>query len=262
MYEQLASASLYFSLVAYSTAATLFFVDLAHGQPAPGHDWASRVLSAGALAHLAQLCLTSLVTRTFPVESLPFSLSLSALVTVASYILMRRRYRVDAMGVAVVPIVLAFLVGSQFVDDGPMGEHLPQGLLAVHIASNLLGLGLFLLAGAAGAFYIMQERRLKARQMPSRLPALDSLDTAEHRLLLIGFPLQTVGAITGAALGMGGALWIQLVLAYGTWVLIAGVLVLRAALGWRGRRTAYGTVAGTACVMLVLFIYILRGGAA
>ena len=263
MYEQLASAALYFSLVAYSTSATLFFVDLAHGQsPTQGNRWASRVLAVGAGAHAVQLTLSSLITRTCPVESLPFSLSLSALVTVASYLLIRRRYRVDAMGVAVVPIVLSFLVGAQFVGDGPITPDLPRGLLALHITSNLLGLGLFLLAGAAGAFYILQERRLKAKQMPSRLPALDSLDAAEHRLLLVGFPLQTIGAITGAALGASGALWIQLILAYGTWALIAAVLVLRAWLGWHGRRTAYGTVAGTACVMLVLMIYILRGVAA
>ncbi|MEY4545920.1 MAG: hypothetical protein RL685_2115, partial [Pseudomonadota bacterium] len=51
---------------------------------------------------------------------------------------------------------------------------------------------------------------------------------------------------------------LQVILAYGTWVLIAVVLLLRAVLGWHGRRTAYGTVAGAACVMLVLFLYIVR----
>jgi ABC-type uncharacterized transport system permease subunit len=99
--------------------------------------------------------------------------------------------------------------------------------------------------------------------MPSRLPALDALDSTEHRLLLAGFPLQTLGAISGAAfladLHMGTAQLLQVILAYGTWVLIAAVLLVRSLLGWHGRRTAYGTVAGAACVMLVLFLYILRG---
>jgi ABC-type uncharacterized transport system permease subunit len=264
MYEPLASAALYFSLVAYSTAATLYFVDLAHGDYSTrGNLWASRVLAVGAAAHATQLGISSVLTRTCPVESLPFSLSFAALVTVGSYLVIRRRYRVDTLGVAVVPIVMTLWVGSQFVAEGPrVADNVNHGLLTIHIASNLLGLGLFLLAGAAGAFYILQERRLKAKQMPSRLPALDALDTAEYRLLLAGFPLQTVGAITGAALGMSDTLLIQLILAYGTWALIATVLILRVALGWHGRRTAYGTVAGTACVMLVLFIYILRGAGA
>lgn len=264
MNEQLASAALYFSLVAYSTAATLFFVELARREYTPeGNRYASRVLAVGALMHAIHICISSFVTKTCPVESLPFALSLSALVTAVCYIVIRQRWRVDAMGVAVVPIVLSFLVGSQFVGAGPESPELPRGLLAVHIASNLLGLGIFLLAGAAGGFYIFQERRLKAHRMPSRLPSLDALDKVEHRLLLVGFPLQTFGAISGAAfladLNMSLAQLVQVVLAYGTWALVGAVLLLRSILGWHGRRTAYGTVAGAACVMLVLFLYILRG---
>jgi ABC-type uncharacterized transport system permease subunit len=264
MNEQLASAALYLSLVAYSTAATLFFVDLARRESTPeGNLWASRMLVVGAIMHAIQIGIVSFATQSCPVESLPFGLSLSSLITVLSYILIRRRWRVDAMGVAVVPIALALLVGAQFVGADPNSDNLPRGLLAVHIASNLLGLGLFLLAGAAGAFYIVQERRLKAKRMPSRLPALDALDTTEHRLLLAGFPLQTLGAISGAAfvadLHLTHAQLFQVILAYGTWVLIAAVLLVRAIFGWHGRRTAYGTVAGAACVMLVLFLYILRG---
>jgi ABC-type uncharacterized transport system permease subunit len=263
MNDQLASAALYFSLVAYSTAATLFFVELARREYTPeGNKYASRVLAAGAVMHAINIVISSFVTNTCPVESLPFALSLSALVTATCYIVIRRRWRVDAMGVAVVPIVLTFVVGSQFVGSGPEAPELPRGLLAVHIACNLLGLGLFLLAGAAGGFYIFQERRLKAHRMPSRLPSLDALDTVEHRLLLAGFPLQTLGAISGAAfladLHLDFAQLIQVILAYGTWALVGGVLLLRTILGWHGRRTAYGTVAGAACVMLVLFLYILR----
>lgn len=264
MNDQLALAALYLSLVAYSTAATLFFVDLARRDSSPeGNVWASRVLGAGALMHFVHLSFTSMITQTCPIESLPFALSLSALITALAYIFIRRRWRVDAMGVAVVPIVLGFLVGGQFVGAGPEIDNLPRGLLFVHIASNLLGLGLFLLAGAAGAFYILQERRLKAKRMPSRLPALDALDSTEHRLLLAGFPLQTLGAISGAVflsqVELSQAQLLQVILAYGTWALFAAVLLLRALLGWHGRRTAYGTVVGAACVMLVLFIYILRG---
>lgn len=264
MNEQFAFAALYFSLVAYSTAATLFFVELARRESTPeGNRYAAIVLGVGALMHALQIGITSFVTNTCPVESLPFALSLSALITATGYIVIRRRWRVDAMGVAVVPIVLAFLVGSQFVGTGPEALGLPRGLLAVHIASNLLGLGLFLLAGAAAAFYIFQERRLKAKRMPSRLPPLDALDKVEHRLLLAGFPLQTLGAVSGAAfltdLHMTQAQLLQVILAYGTWALVASVLLVRAILGWHGRRTAYGTVAGAACVVLVLFLYIVRG---
>jgi ABC-type uncharacterized transport system permease subunit len=42
---------------------------------------------------------------------------------------------------------------------------------------------------------------------------------------------------------------LRVVLGYGTWLLVAIVLVSRAALGWRGRRSAYGTLAGLAGVL-------------
>jgi ABC-type uncharacterized transport system permease subunit len=50
----------------------------------------------------------------------------------------------------------------------------------------------------------------------------------------------------------------RIVLGYATWLLIAGVLLLRAAAGWRGRRAAYGTLAGFACATAVLIIYLVR----
>jgi ABC-type uncharacterized transport system permease subunit len=262
---ELATIALFVGLVAYSIAATLFFVDVARREVTPGASrWASRLLLVGVGAHAVQVVLSSFVTHTCPVESLPFALSLSALITAMTYLVLRRKLRIDTLGVAVVPIALTFLVGAQFVGQGPGDGHLSRGLLALHVTANLLGVGLFLLAGAAGAFYIAQERRLKAKRMPSRLPALDALDITEHRLLMAGFPLLTLGAVSGAAfiaqLHMSQAQILRVVLAYVTWALLAAILVLRATLGWRGRRAAYGTIAGVACVMLLLFIYILRAG--
>jgi len=48
------------------------------------------------------------------------------------------------------------------------------------------------------------------------------------------------------------------VFGYVTWLVIAGVLFLRAAAGWRGRRAAYGTIAGFAFAVLVLVVYLVR----
>jgi hypothetical protein len=53
----------------------------------------------------------------------------------------------------------------------------------------------------------------------------------------------------------------RLVIGYATWVLIACVLLLRAAAGWRGRRSAYGTIAAVACALTVLAVYLTRPSA-
>ena len=39
-----------------------------------------------------------------------------------------------------------------------------------------------------------------------------------------------------------------------TWTLFAAVLLLRAGAGWRGRKAAYGTIAGFSFAVLVLLV--------
>ena len=73
----------------------------------------------------------------------------------------------------------------------------------------------------------------------------------------------TFGVVTGALFAthldkMSSVVLARAALAYATWVLVAGVLVLRAVAGWRGRRAAYGTLAGVACVLVVIVIYVAQ----
>jgi ABC-type uncharacterized transport system permease subunit len=49
---------------------------------------------------------------------------------------------------------------------------------------------------------------------------------------------------------------------YLSWGLFGLVLLLRAAAGWRGRRAAYGTIAGFGFTVLVLLLYLVRDVAA
>ncbi len=260
----LTSIAFYLGVIAYSAAATLFFLELARRDSVQGRAaWGPRLLGVGALLHATHVVVASLLTRVCPVESLHFALSLSALVAVVAYLALHRRARLYAMGAFVAPLALTFLVGAQFVGrDASEAVPFSRALLALHIAANVLGVGLFLLAGAAGGFYLIQDRRLRKKLLnaTSRLPPLDALDRASHRLLLVGFPLLTFGVVTGALfterLGQfGTAELLRSLLGYATWILLAAVLVLRRLGGFGGRRAAYGTLAGVLCVLLVLLIY-------
>jgi ABC-type uncharacterized transport system permease subunit len=96
-----------------------------------------------------------------------------------------------------------------------------------------------------------------------RLPPIDALDRAEHRFLVAGFPLLTIGILTGSIwareVEAGGAAEIaRAALSYASWALIGGVLLLRAAAGWRGRRAAYGTILGFGLTVLVMLLYLAR----
>jgi ABC-type uncharacterized transport system permease subunit len=199
--DPLTSIAFLLGVAAYSASGTLYFVDIARREGASSAAlWAPRALLLGTLAHATHLVAASFLTRTCPVASLPFALSLSSLMTSAAFLVLRRRSGLAAMGVVVAPLALMFLVGAQFVGAASAPPELSKTLLAFHITANLLGLGLFLLAGAAGGFYLLQERRLKTKRNTSmgRLPPLDVLDLTEHRLLLAGFPLLTFGVVSGA----------------------------------------------------------------
>ncbi len=100
--------------------------------------------------------------------------------------------------------------------------------------------------------YLLQERQLKSKSLGTmyyRLPSLEFLDSLGHRALLVGFPLLTVGLLTGALYAQ--AAWglvltwdPALVLSLLAWLIYAGLLQARLTAGWRGRRAALLAVVG------------------
>lgn len=270
---ELAPVAFYLGVIAYSAASTVFFLELWRRETdKPPGAFGPRLLMLGAAIHALHVVAASLLSRVCPVESLHFGLSLTALGAVIAYLVLRTRLRVHAVGAIVAPLALTFLIGAQFVASPRSAAELPRGLLAFHIAANLIGLGAFLVAGGSSALYVLLERRLRQKKLgrsltSSRLPPLEALDRAAHRLLLAGFPLLTFGVVTGAVftqrVGEGGNVALfRSVLGYASWGLLATVLLLRQVIGLRGRRAAWGTLLGVATVLAVLLVYAVRGGAA
>jgi ABC-type uncharacterized transport system permease subunit len=224
------------------------------------------LLGLGALGHAGYVTLASFVAHVCPIHSVHFMLSVASLLAIAVYLVARLRFPIDAIGMLIGPLGLAFLLGTFFLGKPGPVTRLSPFFIAAHVMANLLGIALFLLAGAAAALYLVQEKRLKRKRSADRLgnlPPLDTLDRAVHRFLIAGFPLLTLGIVTGTfwaqKIEMGSPEEImRIVFSYATWLLIALVLLLRAAAGWRGRRAAYGTIAGLACAAAVLIVYLVR----
>jgi ABC-type uncharacterized transport system permease subunit len=265
----LATIAFYLGVIAYSAASTLFFLELARQSAAgPRSAWGPRVLALGAVFHMLHVVTASLLLNRCPIESLHFGLSFSALVAVSAFLLLRRHANLDPMGVLVAPIALTFLVGAQFVGVEEPEALVSRPLLMLHVTANVVGLGIFVVAGTAGLLYLLQERRLRDKRaggVASRLPSLDALDRATYRLLLSGFPLLTLGVVTGAIFSRhlttsGGAAIARTLLGFTTWFLLATMLLLRRLAGVRGRRVAYGAVVGVVCVLLVVVVYAVRTG--
>jgi ABC-type uncharacterized transport system permease subunit len=245
--------------------ASILFVAFLSGHADAWVRWAPRLVAVGVPLHAAQICVWSVVLHVCPVQGIHFALSVSSMLVCLVYVLARLRLRIDVVGAFVAPQALAFLLASRFVGGVDAEPRLRSALLPFHVVSNLLGIALFTLAFAAAVAYLLQERRLKNKNLEGmeRLPPIDALDRAEHRFLVAGFPLLTIGILTGTLwareIEAGGVGEIaRAALSYASWVLIGGVLLLRAGAGWRGRRAAYGTILGFSLTVLVMLLYLAR----
>lgn len=250
----------------YGVASVLFLRFLLRGKGEVG-NLAPRLVALGALLHATHICVASLLLRVCPVEGIHFPMSVASMAMGVAYVFARKRFRIEVAGAFVAPLALTSLLASRFVGGGAEpGEGVKGFILPFHVTLNLFGVALFGLAFSSAALYLVQERLVKSKRidgMSRRLPPLDALDRAEHRFLLAGFPLLTLGILTGTIwarrVEMGGTSEIlRAVFGYVTWLVIASVLFLRAAAGWRGRRAAYGTIAGFGFAVLVLVLYLVR----
>lgn len=281
MIEVLTNSTFAVAVLLYAAATVLFFLDIVRtpqkaaakkpepeAKPPPRLVTAPRLLGLAAVAHLGHITLASFVAKVCPVRSVHFLLSVAALLAVAIYLPARRKFRIESLGLLVAPLGLAFVMGTFLLGRPEPEPRASPMFIALHVFSNLIGVALFLLAGGAATLYLVQDRRLKEKKLPmtKAFGALETLDLAVHRFLIAAFPMVTLGIVTGTywarKLETGSAEEImRSVFGYATWFFIAGVLLLRATAGFRGRRAAYGTILGLACTLVVLVIYLVRPGA-
>lgn len=254
---------------AYAGSFAGFVVHVAHREGSPRASLSGRIaLWIAAALHSSFVLHYAFGFQVCPVKTIHLAISLGVLVAVFVFLVARIGPRASALGLFVAPIALCTLLASRFVRFPAVPETLHNRLLPLHVTANVVGDGLFVIAAAAAALYLFQARQLKNKRggrVVGRIPPLDTLDRIEHRLLSAGFVFMTIGAVTGtvwiAKLGSGTALEVaRTLLGYLTWVLFCAVLLLRATLGWRGRRAAIGTLAGFALSIVVVALYLLGAG--
>jgi ABC-type uncharacterized transport system permease subunit len=117
-----------------------------------------------------------------------------------------------------------------------------------HVLLGTAGFSLLALASFAGLGYLAKERGLKQRRSWHHgLPALESLDQAEHVTLALGFALLTLGVATGFAWSVSQGLdpWnrhtLFLSAAWAVYLVPVGARVLRQQRGpWPARGVVLG----------------------
>lgn len=252
------------TVVLYAISATLSFVHLSKGDQRMGRA-AALALAAAICTHTGFLVVDYSVTERGLLRDIHQTLVIASLLTAVGFLASMRNRRLRTLGAFVTPVILLIFLGAGLkLSVGPVPREVTSVLLPVHIGVNVLGIVAFALAFAVAAAYLIQEKLLRSRRISGvfqRLPALDVLDSLGLRFVTIGFPLFTVGVISGTiwASRTGG-------LSFSTgqgfavlaWACFAVVLIARLASGWRGRRAAIGTMLGFLCAMAALVGYVLR----
>jgi len=170
------------------------------------------------------------------------------------------RHRLHVLGSFIVPLALVSLVSAAALPDTVPTLQPVFRTLWVHVTLSMLGTVGFAVAFVAGVMYLIQDGLLKSKRfnvLYSKLPALDFLDDLNQQSIVLGFPLLTLGIITGAisaefARGTYVNWNPEQTWALVTWLFYFVVLVGRLTVGWRAKRAAYLTIIGFAGVVLTL----------
>jgi ABC-type transport system involved in cytochrome c biogenesis permease subunit len=249
----------------YLIAAVVASLSLA--LPAPRLGRVSLVLlGVGAIAHALTFGALHAGETTPALTSLPAAVSFMAWVGTIFYLFLARRARLVGLVVLVAPLAFIsvfvaslrlYAVEPEAAAPGGSWEH-------AHVLLASAGLAMLGIAGVAGAVYLAEHRRLKSKR-PIRprfpLPSLEALDLVNSVALAMGFPLLTLGVITGVfwVEKQHGQIWTGT--AHEVWTLIAWavyavVVAARFATGQGSRQAAASAVAG----FLFLFVAVIGLG--
>lgn len=183
---------------------------------------------------------------------------------VAAYLIITMKYKLPVVGAFVMPITFLLMIAAALLPNKGIGE-IPPALrsnwLPIHVSLSFMGDALFAMAFGTGVMYLIQERQLKKKRPGAfyyRLPSLDVLDSMNYWALTIGFPLLTLGIITGSVWAQyaWGSYWQwdpKETWSLITWLIYAAVLHARLTVGWRGRKAAWFSIIGFAAVLFTFF---------
>jgi cytochrome c-type biogenesis protein CcsB len=179
------------------------------------------------------------------------------------YGIIELKYKYRVVGAFVVPFALLGMAWAQTgLESGiePLVPALQSNWLLYHVITCFLGYAAFAVACGISIMYLIKEKQESAAGNASAggllamFPSIKILDDLNYKAIMIGFPLLTLGIITGAA-------WANY--AWGTywswdpketwslivWFIYAAFLHARITRGWVGRRAAILSVVGFAATI-------------
>lgn len=243
-----------------STAGFIVFIIRRNKQAAKGGLWFLRM---GFILQAGYLVFQAIHLNQIPALTVADGLAFYSWALVGVYLLLSYRFDIPVLGTFVAPVVSAALLLSLVLPTEEVGQAviLKGPWVSMHLAAIFLGYAFFTISFLAAIMYLLQERQIKTKKTQGlfkRLPSLNALDTLNFFCISIGFPLITLGLITGfsyARLTLGSffswdpkEIWSII-----TWLIYAALLHQRVTVGWRGRRAAIMSILG---FVLICFTFL------
>jgi len=227
--------------------------------------WSYRILLAGFACHTLFLFQQYYTLGAAPVLSLKTSLSFFAWTVTGAYLLFQQRFRLRVLGSFIAPLAAVFMLVSTSMPETETAVIPPiykSAWLTVHVVTIFAGDGMLAVMFVAAVMYLLQERQIKRKRFGSlyrKLPSLETLDSINHQALVWGFPLLTLGMVTGAIYAQQalGSYWRwdpKEVWSLITWLFYAVLLHERLTVGWRGRKAAVFSIL---CFSVLLFSFVV-----
>jgi len=214
----------------------------------------------GLFVHTAAIVVRWVESYQLGIGHAPFSNLYESMVffswtIVILFLFSLRTLKIRMLGVFIMPLGYLSLASTSLMmsDIQPLIPALQSNWLTSHVITCFLGYAAFAVAFIASLLYLVKSRKGKTAKAGA-LPSADFLDDLSYRMIMIGFPLMTLGIITGSAWAhtAWGSYWSwdpKETWSLIVWLIYAAYLHARIARGWRGKRAAWLSIIGFAATI-------------
>jgi cytochrome c-type biogenesis protein CcsB len=188
------------------------------------------------------------------------------------YLILEFKYQQKIIGVFITPfaflaIALTSIVPGIDAKITPLMPALQSNWLAIHVTTCFFGYASFAVSFGVSILYLIRDREDPSKERGSKwLPSTPVLDEINYKSIVIGFPMLSLGIITGAAWAnyAWGSYWSwdpKETWSLITWFVYAAFLHARFTKDWRGRKAAILSIVGFVAVLFTYFgvNYIISG---
>jgi cytochrome c-type biogenesis protein CcsB len=235
------------------------------------------LLIIGLLIHSGGLVVRWLEThRTgygyVPLSNMYESLIFFSWTIVLIYLILEFKYQQRIIGVFITPfaflaIALTSIIPGIDAKITPLMPALQSNWLTIHVTTCFFGYAAFAVSFGVSILYLIRDRESSPPEGGSKwLPSIQVLDEINYKSIVIGFPMLSLGIITGAAWAnyAWGSYWSwdpKETWSLITWFVYAAFLHARFTRDWRGRKAAILSIVGFVAVLFTYFgvNYVLSG---